>query len=118
MFVTQVTEIDGVVLENPVAQNSYGGSIFTDDAAWADKVATELNKRHCLCSKHKSNDIFSSMKGLGGLSNQYKDDMNALIYNVFSSESELDAKINEALQKYGHNKSAVVQVLMYVITSY
>jgi len=31
-----------------------------------------------------------------------------LIYDVFSSESELDAKINEALScsKYGHNKSA------------
>lgn len=55
---------------------SYGGSIFINNAAWADKVATELKKRHYLCSKHKSNDIYSSVKGLEGLSNQHKDDMN------------------------------------------
>ena len=93
-------------LENPIAQNSYGGSLFTDEASWSDKVAKALKKHHGLCTKHKCNGIFTSMAGLEGLIGHYINDMNALVYDIFSSEEELDTKFEEALAKCGHCKSA------------
>ena len=98
--------INGVTLENPIAQNSYSGGLWTDQAPWSDKSAKALNKTHGLCTKHKSCGIFSSMSGLGGLTGQYINDMNSLIYDVFPSEDDLDSKINDALDKYSHVKSA------------
>ena len=99
-------QIDGVPIGNTVAQKSYRGALFTDEGFWSPRTAIILDKYHGICSKHKSNGIFTSKAGLGGLIAHYIKDIYALIYDVFLSEEELNAKIDAALAKYIHDSNA------------
>jgi len=101
-----ITDIDGIALGNPVSQNSYQGSVFTDEGPWSDGTAMELQKDHGLCSKHFSNDIFTSQCSLGGLIPHYTKDMNKLIYEPASSDAALNGQILQAMSKYGADSSA------------
>ncbi len=78
----------------------------TDEAPWSFQTAEDAGKTHGVCCKHKSNGILKSQNGLGGLTQSYINDMSALIYEVFESESVLDEKIRDARKKYGHNPSS------------
>ena len=78
------------MIENMVAQNSYKGGVFTDEGPWSHRTALITGKHHNLCFKHKSIGIFMSMLGLGGLISYYIEDMNSLIYEIFTSEEELE----------------------------
>ena len=70
------------------------------------RTAIIINKDHGICSKQKCNGIFTSKAVLVGLICHYIKDMYALIYDVFSSEEELDSKINTSLAKYVHDLNA------------
>ena len=94
------------MIKNTVAQNSYRGGLFTDEGPWSHRTTKITGKHHNLCSKHKANGLFMLMLGLSGLISHYIEDMNTLVYEVFHSKVELDKKVEEALNRYGHSKKS------------
>ena len=55
----------------------------TDEAPWTTQYDANAGKTLGLCCKHKANGILESNKGLGGMTQSYLDDLNALIYGIF-----------------------------------
>jgi hypothetical protein len=90
----EVLIIDDVPVNNRVLQNSFRGTMLTDEGPWSDTAATVLNKVHGLCRKHKSSGIHRSRKGLGS---------NTIIYRNHTPDS-LNSMIESALDKYGHEE--------------
>ena len=85
--------VEGIHLHNPVAKNSHGGHIATDEAPWSFQTAKDAGKSHGLCCKHKANGIMKSHHiGLHGIAQSFMNDMNEIIYDIFQSEDELDHK--------------------------
>jgi hypothetical protein len=99
------TITDGIVVDNPVAKNSYRGSFFTDEGSWSNRTAKILNKDHGSCTKHKSVKIFESHSGLEGLIDSFVKKMYQLIYDLFSEE-ELEKEFSNAISKFGHQEKA------------
>jgi len=96
--------VNGVVIKNLVAQNSYEGHLSTDEGAWSDEVAKRTGKLHSVCAKHKAAGIMPSS---AGLPESYQKDMSSLIYDAYQSPEALESAINESRRSYGHSNRAL-----------
>ena len=92
------SSIEGIHLHNPVAKNSHGGHISTDEAPWSFQTAKDAGKSHGLCCKHKATGIVKSHSGLRGLFQSNMNDMNEIIYNIFQSKASWITK-SEKLER-------------------
>ena len=74
---------------------------MTDEGSFAAKTAINLNMVGILCVKHKQPKVLEATKGLGSLADDFKRDMNAVLFDDVSP-ADLCNMFKAAREKYGH----------------
>jgi len=102
--------IDGIQIHNRFLKNSFKGTMLTDEIPWSDETVLVLNKIHGLSRTHKASGTHNFSAELGGqLANDYKSEMNEIIYHGYMLDELnvlLDASLKTMVMPKNLNKSS------------
>jgi hypothetical protein len=88
-----------------------GGVLMTDGHPSYPSTASQLNTVHILCMEHFRQDIFPACAGLGLLSDRFKKECNALIFEDFQNENIFLNTLDEKIKIYKQHLKAYAYLL-------
>jgi hypothetical protein len=87
-----------------------GATLRSDGGSAYPGVASTAGMIHILCTHHFQQDVFASCGGLGALSDDFKRDVLALVYQSFTSSEQFDLHAERCQTLYDSFPSAAASI--------